>query len=70
MIDIVSLYGTLQHKLLLLVLDGVMECCRSDWSLEFRTLIKDLVKLSFLRMKIHSVTSQKFVNYQVMVNRI
>ena len=46
-IDIVSLYDSLQHSLVMAALDDAMDSCRSDWSNEFRTWLKDLVQLSF-----------------------
>lgn len=47
-IDIVSLYDSLRHELVEEALDDAMETCRSeDWSEEFRSWLKGLVKLSF-----------------------
>ena len=36
-IDIVSLYDSLKHSLVMMALDDAMKCCRPDWFDEFRT---------------------------------
>jgi len=46
-IDIVSLYDSLQHSLVMSALVDAMESCRPDWSEEFRTWLKGLIQLSF-----------------------
>lgn len=46
-IDIVSLYDSLRHELVMEALDDAMDCCRPDWSEDFRTWIKSLIQLSF-----------------------
>ena len=46
-IDIVSLYDSLLHKLVMDALYDAMECCRPDWNDDFRIWVKDMVKLSF-----------------------
>ena len=46
-IDIVSLYATLKHDLVMKALEDVMECCPTDWSNDFRTWSKNLMQLSF-----------------------
>ena len=46
-VDVVSLYDSLRHELVLEAIDDAMECCRPDWSADFRQWIKHLVQLSF-----------------------
>ena len=46
-IDVVSLYDSLQHSLVLNALDDAMSVCRPEWDNNFRTWLKDLVLLSF-----------------------
>jgi hypothetical protein len=46
-IDVVSLYDSLNHKLVFEALDDAMEVCRPDWSPDFRKWVKDLLVASF-----------------------
>lgn len=46
-IDIVSLYDSLRHELVMEALDDAMISCRPDWPLDLRCWIKSLVQLSF-----------------------
>ena len=46
-IDIVSLYDSLQHSLVMRALDDAMDSCRPDWCDDFRKWFKDLIQLSF-----------------------
>ena len=46
-IDIVSLYDSLRHELVMLALEDAMESCRPDWSQDFRSWFKGLIQLSF-----------------------
>ena len=46
-IDIVSLYDSLRHELVMDALDDAMDYCRQDWSDEFKAWLKGLIKLSF-----------------------
>ena len=46
-LDVVSLYDSLKHEVVLNALDDAIDTCRSDWSPEFRKWIKDMVILSF-----------------------
>ena len=45
--DIVSLYDSLRHEVVMDGLDDTMDSCRQEWSADFRTWFKDLIKLSF-----------------------
>ena len=46
-IDIVSLYDSLRHELVMLALEDAMESCRPDWSQDSRCWFKGLIQLSF-----------------------
>ena len=46
-LDVVSLYDSLQFDLVKLALNDAMDCCRPDWSVEFRSWLLDLVMFSF-----------------------
>ena len=45
--DVVSLYDSLRHSLVMEALDDAMDTCRPEWSLDFRNWLKDCIKLSF-----------------------
>ena len=46
-IDIVSLYDSLQHNLVMTAIDDAVVSCRPDWSEDFRSWFKSLIQLSF-----------------------
>ena len=46
-IDVVSLYDSLRHELVLEALSDAMETCRPDWTPEFRRWLMELVQHSF-----------------------
>ena len=46
-IDIVSLYDSLQHNLVMTAIDNAVVSCRPDWSEDFRCWFKSLIQLSF-----------------------
>ena len=46
-IDIVSLYDSLKHDLVLKAIEDAIDCCRPDWTPDFRTWFKKLIQLSF-----------------------
>ena len=46
-IDVVSLYDSLKHEVVMEALDDAIESCRKDWSSDFKQWFKSLVKLSF-----------------------
>ena len=47
-IDIVSLYDSLKHELVIEAIDDAIDTCRQEWSPEFRKWFKDLIGLSFV----------------------
>ena len=47
-IDIVSLYDSLKHELVIEAIDDAIDTCRQEWSPEFRKWFKDLIELSFV----------------------
>ena len=46
-IDVVSLYDSLNHKLVFRALEDAMQTCRPDWDEKFRVWLKDQLDLSF-----------------------
>ena len=46
-LDVVSLYDSLKHDLVLQALEDAMDNCRPDWTYGFREWLKQLVLLSF-----------------------